>query len=148
MPTCLHSLICLNQIQRYILYTANQLKNTEIWIFAHIAQPYCTVTVSQNQFWLLNKAVLSSDTFVCVADKRSALRLSCTAWTGFVSLSFRLPFNVSHMQQKWQRLWVKQRSVHKIQSGALPMAPDDIWSKTISLWTNRNEPIACDVSHL
>ncbi len=43
---CLHAyihFICLIQIQNTeiyrLLYTANQPKNTEIWIFAHIAQP-------------------------------------------------------------------------------------------------------------
>ncbi len=32
--------ICLIQIQRYVSYTANQDENTEILIFAHIAQLY------------------------------------------------------------------------------------------------------------
>ncbi len=32
--------ICWIQIQKYVPYTANQPKNTEIYIFAHIAQPY------------------------------------------------------------------------------------------------------------
>ncbi len=40
---CLHGyihFIYLIQIPIYVPYTANQPKNTEIWIFAHIAQLY------------------------------------------------------------------------------------------------------------
>ncbi len=97
-----------------------------------------TLIVSRDQHWFSSKPVLCSDRFACAtlnywSELINGLRCaSQTSSAVFVTLLFRLPFHVSHIQH----LWVRQRgSCTSATTKINLVAPAEKLSQNTTFWS-------------